>query len=149
MKIKVGDTAPDFKLPSNAGAEISLSDFKGKKSVVLYFYPKDETPGCTREARAFMKSYEAFRQKGAEVVGVSSDTVDSHKKFADHCSISFPLLSDQQGRLRRAYQVPSTLGILPGRVTYIIDREGIVKHIFNSQTHPEQHVEQALKSLQE
>ena len=147
MQVKVGDVAPDFKLPSNDGREVSLSEFAGSKSVVLYFYPKDETMGCTKEACAFRDSYEALREQGAEVLGVSSDTVDSHKKFAEHHDLSFPLLSDPHGNVRKAYGVPSTLGFLPGRVTYVIDKQGIVRGVFNSQTRPEQHVKEALKML--
>jgi len=147
MKVKVGDVAPDFKLLSNARGEVSLSEFRGNKSVVLYFYPKDETMGCTKEACAFRDSYEVFREKGAEVLGVSSDTVDSHKKFAEHRDLSFPLLSDSDGKVRKAYGVSSTLGFLPGRVSYVIDKQGIVKSIFDSQTHPERHITEALKAL--
>jgi thioredoxin-dependent peroxiredoxin len=147
MQVKVGDVAPDFKLSSSAGREVSLSEFAGVKSVVLYFYPKDETAGCTKEACAFRDSYETFRDQGAEVLGVSSDSVDSHKKFAEHHSLSFPLLSDPHGNVRKAYGVPSTLGLLPGRVTYVIDKQGVVRAIFNSQVHPEQHVKEALKAL--
>jgi thioredoxin-dependent peroxiredoxin len=147
MQVKVGDVAPDFKLPSNVGREISLSEFAGNKSVVLYFYPKDETMGCTKEACAFRDSYETFREQGAEVLGVSSDTVDSHEKFAEHHNLSFPLLSDPHGNVRKAYGVSSTFGFLPGRVTYVIDNLGIVRGIFNSQIHPEQHVKEALKVL--
>ncbi len=147
MKVNVGDVAPDFRLPSNAGADVSLSDFRGKKSVVLYFYPKDETPGCSREARAFSHSYDAFKQHDAEVLGVSSDTIDSHRKFAESCNVSFPLLSDSGGKVRRAYGVPSTLGIIPGRVTYVIDKDGVIRLVFNSQMNPEQHAEEALKAL--
>ncbi len=148
MKVRVGDVAPDFKLPSNARGDVTLSDFKGKKSVVLYFYPKDETSGCTKEACAFRDTYKEFEEQGAEVLGVSSDTVDSHKKFAARHSLSFPLLSDPDGNVRKAYGVPSTLGFMPGRVTYVIDKQGIVRSIFNSQIHPEQHITQALKALQ-
>lgn len=147
MKVKVGDVAPEFKLPSNIGGEVSLSQFRGNKIVVLYFYPKDETMGCTKEACAFRDSYEVFRERGAEVLGVSSDTVDSHKKFAEHHNLSFPLLSDLDGALRKAYGVPPTLGFLPGRVTYVIDKQGVVKYISNSQVHPEQHIREALKVL--
>ena len=147
MKVKVGDVAPDFKLPSNTAGEMSLSQFKGKKSVVLYFYPKDETLGCTKEACAFRDSYDTFRDQGAEVLGVSSDSVGSHKKFAENHNLSFPLLSDSDGRVRKDYGVHSTLGFLPGRVTYVIDKEGVVRFMFESQLHPEQHIAEALKSL--
>ena len=147
MRVNVGDAAPDFKLASNTGREMTLSEFKGVKSVVLYFYPKDETAGCTKEACAFRDSYEVFKEHGAEVLGVSSDTVDSHKKFAENHNLSFPLLSDPHGEVRKAYGVPSSFGLFPGRVTYAIDKQGVVKYIFNSQTRPEQHVKEALKAL--
>lgn len=148
MKLKVGDVAPDFKLPSNTTAGVSLSEFRGKKSVVLYFYPKDETEGCTKEACAFRDTYERFKERGAEVLGVSSDTVESHMKFAEHHNLSYPLLSDPHGEVRKAYGVPSTLGFIPGRVTYVIDDQGIVRFIFNSQMRPEQHITEALNALQ-
>jgi thioredoxin-dependent peroxiredoxin len=147
MKVKVGDTAPDFKLASNVKPEISLSEYSGSKSVVLYFYPKDETSGCTKEACAFRDSYEVFKEHGAEVLGVSSDSVESHKKFAANHNLSFPLLSDPHGDLRKAYGVPTTMGVIPGRVTYVIDKTGVVRGIFNSQVHPEQHIDEALKML--
>jgi peroxiredoxin Q/BCP len=148
MKVKVGDIAPDFKLASNVRPEVSLSEYKGNVSVVLYFYPKDETSGCTKEACAFRDTYEKFKERGAEVLGISSDTVDSHKKFAERHNLSFPLLSDPHGDVRKSYGVPSTLGLLPGRVTYVIDKEGIVRGIFNSQMRPEQHIPEALNALQ-
>lgn len=147
MKVSVGDVAPDFKLPSNAKGDVSLSEFKGNKNVILYFYPKDETSGCTKEACAFRDFYERFKDLGAEVLGVSSDSVVSHKKFAEHHNLSFPLLSDSHGRVRKAYGVPPTLGFLPGRVTYVIDKQGVVRFIFNSQTRPEQHITEALEAL--
>ena len=147
MPVKVGDVAPDFTLPSQAGKTVSLHDFKGLKSVVLYFYPQDGTPVCTKESCAFRDQYEVFKQTGAEVIGVSSDDAESHKAFADKHSLPFPLLSDEGGRLRKLYGVPSTLGFLPGRVTYVIDKEGVVKYIFNSQLNFQGHVEESLKIL--
>lgn len=147
MKVSVGDSAPDFKLPSNLRGEVSLSEFRGNKNVVLYFYPKDETQGCTKEACAFRDTYEQFMRRGAEVLGVSSDTVDSHKKFAERHGLTFPLLSDTDGRVRKLYGVPSTLGFIPGRVTYVIDKGGIVRGMFNSQIRAEAHITEALKAL--
>ncbi len=149
MGVRVGDIAPDFKLESQTGEEVSLSEFRGSKNVVLYFYPKDETPGCVREACTFRDSYEVFKEAGAEVIGVSSDSTDSHRKFADHHGLSFLLLSDVKGKLKKEYGVHSTLGLFPGRVTYVIDKEGRVRHIFNSQMHPERHVDEARKVLEE
>jgi len=145
--VKVGDRAPDFTLPSQSGSMVGLKDFEGKKAVVLYFYPKDETPFCTAEACSFRDSYEAFTKAGAEVIGVSADSPDSHKAFASHHNLPFTLLSDKGGALRKLYGVPSTAGIMAGRVTYVIDKEGIVRLIFSSQFNPARHVRQALKIL--
>ena len=144
--VKVGDPAPDFELPSQNGVAVRLSAFRGRKNVVLYFYPKDNTPGCTVEARAFRDSYQIFRDEGAEVVGISSDSVDSHRKFSQDCDLPFILLSDQGAVIREEYGVPSSLWVLPGRVTYVIDTEGTVRHIFSSQR-PKQHIGEAIKIL--
>jgi peroxiredoxin Q/BCP len=149
MQVKVGDKAPDFTLPSQMGDNVTLSEYQGKKNVVLYFYPKDETRGCTREACEFRDRYEVFTSLGAEVLGVSSDTLESHKSFATHYGLPFLLLSDEDSKVRKLYGVPSTMGILPGRVTYIIDKKGVVRHIFNSQLQPEKHIEEALRILKE
>jgi peroxiredoxin Q/BCP len=142
--IQVGDKAPDFTLPSQSGEQVRLGDRLGERVVVLYFYPKDETPGCTKEACAFRDSYEVFGEAGAEVIGVSSDSVDKHAAFAGHHEIPFTLLSDEGGQVRKSYGVPSTLGVLPGRVTYVIDRTGTVRHVFNSMTNIGRHVGDAL-----
>lgn len=146
-KIKVGDQAPDFTLPSQSGELVSLSDFLGKKWVILYFYPKDYTLGCTKEACSFRDHYKILQEAGAEVIGISSDSVESHGHFARDHNLPFTLLSDENGEVRRLYGVPSTLGLVPGRVTYIIDKEGIVRHIFNSQYNPQAHVQEALRIL--
>jgi len=147
MKVKVGDRAPDFSLPNQAGQVVSLRDFVGKRSVILYFYPKDFTIGCTTETRSFGERYEEFRQLGAEIIGVSSDTVESHGSFASECNASFNLLSDEGGRVRNLYGVESSLGLMPGRVTYVIDPNGIVRHIYSSQLNPRKHVKEALETL--
>lgn len=144
MSIAVGDKAPDFKLRDQKGNEVSLSDFRAKKAVVLYFYPKDETPGCTREACSFRDSYEDFVKAGAEVIGVSGDSVSRHQAFAQHHGLPFTLLADEGNALRKAYGVPSTLWILPGRVTYVIDKEGTVRHVFDSQLQATRHIDEAL-----
>ena len=145
--VKVGDPAPEFALKSQDGDVVRLSDLLGRGSVVVYFYPKDKTPGCTAEAGAFRDSYAKFGEIGAEVVGISSDTVESHKGFAGDCSLPFKILSDAGGEVRRKYGVPSSMGILRGRVTYVIDKGGIVRYIFSSQLHVTRHVEESLKSL--
>jgi peroxiredoxin Q/BCP len=146
--VQVGDKAPDFTLPSQAGEQVRLSDRLGERIVVLYFYPKDETAGCTKEACAFRDSYEVFAEAGAEVIGVSSDSVDKHAAFAGHHELPFTLLSDQGGQVRKSYAVPATLGLLPGRVTYVIDREGTVRHVFSSQMNIGRHVNDALDVVQ-
>src|ERR1700753_3339253 len=108
--IKAGDKAPDFTLPAQNGAPVRLSDRLGQRVVVLYFYPKDETSGCTAEACAFRDSYQVFTDAGAEVIGVSSDSVGKHASFAENHKLPFTLISDDKGKLRKAYGVPSTLG---------------------------------------
>jgi thioredoxin-dependent peroxiredoxin len=146
--IGVGDQAPDFTLPSQSGEQVRLSDRLGEQVVVLYFYPKDNTPGCTAEACAFRDSHEVFSEAGAEVIGVSSDSADRHAAFAGRYELPFTLLSDAGGRVRKSYGVPSVLGVLPGRVTYVIDRQGTVRHVFNSMTNIGQHVGDALTVVQ-
>src|SRR5712692_4992189 len=132
MKVKVGDRAPDFTLPDQSGEVVS---------------PKDFTVGCTTEAKSFSERYEEFKKLGAEVIGVSSDTVESHESFASECNASFTLLSDEEERVRSLYGVESSLGLIPGRVTYVIDRSGIVRHIFASQLNPKKHVKEAIETL--
>ncbi len=146
-KVQVGDLAPDFTLPSQNGTTIHLKDLLGKTNIVLYFYPKDESPACTTQACSFRDSYEEIKEAGAQVLGVSSDSVESHQRFAAKNRLTFPLLSDTNGELRKHYGVATTLGMLPGRVTYIIDKQGIVRHIFSSQFSPDKHVPAALKIL--
>ncbi len=142
--IQVGDKAPDFTLTSQAGEQVRLSGRLGERIVVLYFYPKDETPGCTKEACAFRDSHDVFAEAGAEVIGISSDSVDKHAAFAGHHNLPFTLLSDAGGQVRKSYGVPATLGLLPGRVTYVIDRSGTVRHVFNSQANIGRHVSDAV-----
>ncbi|MBX2862131.1 MAG: peroxiredoxin [Leptolyngbyaceae cyanobacterium MAG.088] len=147
MALKVGDIAPDFTLQSQAGESITLSNFKNQKAVVLYFYPKDDTPGCTTESCTFRDSFQDFQNLGAEVIGISSDSPDSHQKFANKYSLPFTLVSDTSSNVRKAYGVPATLGLLPGRVTYVIDKTGTIRHLFNSQFNPKKHVDEALTVL--
>ncbi|MBU6229422.1 MAG: peroxiredoxin [Cyanobacteria bacterium REEB459] len=148
MSVQVGQLAPDFSLTNQAGETVTLSSFRGQKAVVLYFYPKDDTPGCTLESCSFRDSHSEFQQIGAEVIGISSDSPSSHHQFANKYQLPFTLVSDGDGSVRRAYGVPSTLGLLPGRVTYVIDQEGVVRHIFNSQFNPKAHAAEAKKVLQ-
>jgi peroxiredoxin Q/BCP len=148
MGIRVGDVAPDFTLPNQDGAPFTLQTLLGKGAVVLYFYPKDDTPGCTAEACSFRDAYEDFKEAGAAVVGVSSDSAGAHQAFADKHRLPFTLVSDADGKVRKLYGVPGTLlGLIPGRVTYVIDAAGIVRHVFNSQLNPTKHVREALEVL--
>ena len=144
MAIQIGDAAPDFSKETQTGETISLGSFRGQRAVVLYFYPQDNTPGCTTEACAFRDAYEDFAAAGAVVIGVSGDSLESHRQFATAKKLPFLLISDADGSLRKAYNVPKTFGLLPGRVTYVIDKVGIVRHIFNSQFFAGKHVTEAL-----
>lgn len=146
-RVRVGAKAPDFTLPSEAGGLVSLKDHLGEP-VVLFFYPKDHTLGCTKEVCTFRDNFEEFGKLDAEVFGISSDSVESHRNFAEQYELPFTLLSDQGGKVRRLYGVPNTLGLFPGRVTYIVDEKGVVRHIFSSQLGVEKHTEEALKALQ-
>lgn len=147
-QMEVGDYAPDFVLKDQHGDLIRLSDYKNKNNVVLFFYPKDDSPGCTAEACSFRDSYEDFKNSGAEVIGISSDDSTSHFKFAAKHRLPYTLLSDTGGKVRKLFGVPNSFIFLPGRVTYIIDKKGIIKHIFNSQLNFNKHVEEAMKMLE-
>ena len=146
--IGVGEKAPDFRLKDQDGRQVSLADFRGKKAVVLYFYPKDETPGCTKEACSFRDAYEDFTKAGAEVIGVSGDSAEKHASFAANHRLPFTLLADEGNALRKKYGVPATLWILPGRVTYVIDKQGVVQHVFDSQLQATKHITEALAVIQ-
>ena len=150
--IQVGDKAPGFSLPAQSGAPVRLQYRLGERVVVLYFYAKDDTRGCTAEACAFRDSYEVFTGAGAEVIGVSSDSVGKHAAFAGKHKLPFTLLSDEGGQVRKRYGVPAVLGLLPGRVTYVIDRRVMVRHVFNSMINIGRHIDDALtvvKKLQD
>jgi peroxiredoxin Q/BCP len=146
-KVKEGDRAPDFSLHAQDGRTISLHDYVGQRSVVLYFYPKDFTIGCTAEARTFSANYDEVKKMGAEVIGVSSDSASSHESFASECDVRFPLLSDEGAKVRELYGVKSSLGLFPGRVTFVIDKEGIIRRVFASQMNPKRHVSEAIEAL--
>ena len=148
-KVQVGDQAPAFSLPTQNGTSVNLADFHGKSIVVLYFYPKDDTPGCTAEACSFRDNYEVFKEAGAEVIGVSSDSEESHQQFGSKYKLPFVLVSDKKGALRKQYGVPSSLGVLPGRVTYVVDKQGVVRHIFNDMFNSKKHIDEALKVVRE
>ena len=148
--LQLGDQAPDFTLRTTTGDTFRLSEQRGQRAIVLYFYPKDDTPGCTAEACSFRDQYQDFQDLGAEVVGVSSDSEASHQRFTQKHRLPFPLLADDGGQVRKLYQVPrALLGILPGRVTFVIDKQGAIRYIFNSMNRATDHVETAKKVLTE
>jgi peroxiredoxin Q/BCP len=147
MAIKVGDKITKFSAIDTNGNPFESDTIVGKKSLVIYFYPKDDTPGCTIQACSFRDQYEDFKALGAEVIGVSSDSVKSHQKFTKQYKLPFVLLSDSDKKLRRLFGVPNDLlGLIPGRVTYVIDKEGIVQLVFNSML-GKIHIEKALEIL--
>jgi thioredoxin-dependent peroxiredoxin len=145
-RVRVGARVPDFALPSQSGETVRLGDFLGKP-VVLFFYPKDDTLGCTKEVCAFRDDFEEFGKLDAAVIGISSDSVESHDAFADKHNFPFSLLSDEGGKVRKLYGVPSTLGLFPGRVTYVVDDQGVVRHVFSSQLGVERRVQEAIGAL--
>ena len=142
----VGARAPSFSLPSQNGTKVSLEALLARGPVVLFFYPKDETSGCTAEACAFRDHYDAFQEAGASVVGVSDDSVASHRRFAERHGFPFVLLSDAGGALRKVYGVPRSMGgLLKGRTTYVIDTAGVVRHVFTSLIDATRHIDEALQ----
>ncbi len=146
-KVQVGDELPRFKLQNQNGKWINIRDFIGRP-LVIYFYPKDDTPGCTREACGFRDAYGQFADHGAIVFGISADSVESHHRFSIKYQLPFDLLSDEGNKVRNAFGVSSDLfGIIPGRVTYVVDSHGFVKYIFNNQLNATKHVGEALRAL--
>jgi len=146
MGLSAGDRAPLINLPDQQGTQRRSDQLNGQP-LVLFFYPKDDTPGCTMEACAFRDSYADIQALGAMVWGVSGDNADSHQRFAARHNLPFPLLVDQGNRLRQAFGVPSVLGLLPGRVTYVIDGEGVIRHVFNNLLDGPAHRREALEAL--
>ncbi len=130
LELKLGDPAPDFSLQTGDGKRLGLKDFRGKKNLVLYFYPKDFTSGCTIEACSFRDFYGQVAELDAEVLGVSLDSVESHRAFSEKHNLSFPLLSDSASTVARAYGVLRPEGTSTRRVTFIIDKEGKIRYIF-------------------
>jgi peroxiredoxin Q/BCP len=147
-ELKVGDTAPDFSLLDERGLPVSLKDYLGKKVVVLYFYPKDFTPGCTAEACSFRDDYKPIQDKGAVVIGVSLDSVESHLKFSEKYLLPFTILSDHKREVAKAYGVLGVGGFLAKRVTFIISKDGKITHVF-TKVYVKQHSEEVLKALEE
>ncbi len=147
-QLKVGDKAPEFALLDQDGKMVDVGKMIGSKALVVYFYPKDFTTGCTMEAHEFRDLHEDLKNHGAEVIGVSADPVESHKKFIEENSLPFMILSDPENKARDLFGAWDSLGT-PGRVTYLIDREGVIRMVFSSQIHPKKHAKEALKVLNE
>jgi len=149
IKVKVGEDAPNFEGPTSDGSRLGLKDFIGKKNVVLYFYPKDDTPGCTREACSFRDNIAPLRRMGAEIIGVSLDSIESHRRFMEKYELPFPLISDKDKRIATAYGVIKDSGTSTNRVTFIIDKKGKIAKVFpkvDVSAHTAE-VENALKEL--
>jgi peroxiredoxin Q/BCP len=149
-KIEVGSKIPAFSQKDQNGNQFDISSVIGKKKLVIYFYPKDDSPGCTKEACYFRDQFDVFNQADALIIGISGQSVESHKTFADKYRLTYTLLSDEGNKIRRLFGVPTNFfGLLPGRVTYIVNREGEVVYIFNSQLKTLEHVDEALRILKE
>jgi peroxiredoxin Q/BCP len=147
--LSVGDRAPLFRATLQDGSTFDLADLLGKKTIVLFFYPKDHTPVCTKEACAFRDSYEQFAAAGAEVIGVSSDSPSSHQAFTARHRLPFPIISDGDRSLRRLFGVPNPLGFIPGRVTYVIDKQGVIRLVFSALFASDEHVRKALAAVRD
>lgn len=142
-----GDLAPDFSLPDQNGDQVRLSGFRDRGHVVLFFYPRDGTPVCTMEVRAFRDAHPAISELDAVVLGVSGDTISTHRRTIDRWGLPFSLLTDAGGEVRRAFRVGRILGTLPARVTYVIDRAGIVRGAFSDPLRAGAHVRSVLRAL--
>ena len=146
--IQVGSMIPDFFLKDQDGNIINISNYRGKKKLVIFFYPMDGLLGCVTEVSYFRDLLEEFDEVGAVIIGISGQTVESHKDFAAKYSLNYPILSDQENKVRKLFGVPSSaLGLIPGRVSYVANSEGKVIHYFNSQLQPKRHADEALKIL--
>lgn len=146
-RLQEGDIAPDFELPDQGGRMVSSKDVKGRKVLVLYFYPADFTKVCTMEAVAFRQMHERFQEAGAEVIGVSSDDVRTHKEFAVEHELTFTLLSDEKEVLRKAFGAYG-IGGTPARTTYVIDREWKIRMVYSSPLRSKEHAEEAMRAVQ-
>ena len=148
-KIDIGSKVPRFELQDQHGELFKLDSVLGKKNLVIYFYPKDDTPGCTREACSFRDQFEVFAEEDAMIIGISAQSVESHLDFSNKHRLNYTLLSDTGNKVRKLFGVPSSfLGLIPGRVTYVVNKEGKIAFLFNSQMLAEKHVDEALRILQ-
>lgn len=147
MALQVGDLVSHFTAKDTLGNDFDSDNYIGKKPVVIYFYPKDDTRVCTIQACSFRDQYEDFKSLGAEVIGISGDSIQSHQKFSEKFQLPFILLSDSEKKIRHIFGVPrDLLGLIPGRVTYVADKNGVIVMVFNS-TSGQIHIEKALEAL--
>jgi thioredoxin-dependent peroxiredoxin len=148
--LQVGAKIPEFSLPDQTGKVFDIKNVTGQKNLVIYFYPKDDSPGCTKEACSFRDQYEEFVKADAMVIGISSQSVDSHVKFIEKYKLPYTLLSDKENKVHKLFGVRSSSdGLIPGRVTFVVDKTGTIIYTFNSQSEPVRHVDEALKILKE
>jgi thioredoxin-dependent peroxiredoxin len=143
--LNTGSKVPEFKLLDQNGKIFDIKDVLGKQKLVIYFYPKDDTPGCTKEACTFRDQFEVFKQTDAMIIGISGQSVESHKQFAEKYKLPFTLLSDLGNKIRKLFGV--TTEPIPGRVTFVVDKNGTIAYVFNSLSEPEKHVAEALRIL--
>lgn len=146
MPLKISDKAPLFEATADDGSKFSLGNLIGKSNIVLYFYPKDFTSGCTKEACAFRDNWNIVLSLGATIIGVSSDDVETHAKFKKDHNIPFTLVSDRKKEIRKLYGVDSMF--LPPRTTFVVDKDGVIRSVFNSQLNISKHVKEALSTLE-
>ncbi len=146
--LKVGEEAPHFSLLDQNGNSVSFLDFRGKKNLVIFFYPKDNTPGCTSESCSFRDNYAGFCALNTQVLGISDDSVQSHEWFAAEHRLPYPVLSDEGGKVRKSFGLNRFLGILPPRASFVIDQKGIICHVFSSQVQISRHIDETLQAVQ-
>lgn len=148
-QLKVGDHIPSIQLRDQNNKVVNVDELIGTSNLVIYFYPKDDTPGCTKEACGFRDQFEVFKEAGATVIGISSDSPESHLTFAKKYNLPFTLLSDEENVVRKAFGVEGNLfGLIPGRVTFVIDKKGVIQHVFDSQMKAEKHIKESLDALE-
>lgn len=149
-KIDLGSDVPLFELLDQNGDLFKIETVLGKKNLVIYFYPKDDSPGCTKEACSFRDQFEVFADADAMIIGISAQSASSHFEFAKKHRLNYTLLSDTGNQVRKLFGVPTTFfGLIPGRVTYVVNKEGKIAYLFNSQLQAEKHVDEALRIIQE
>ncbi|MGB0806149.1 MAG: peroxiredoxin [Salibacteraceae bacterium] len=146
--LKKGDSIPHFELLNEQNKLVKIQELIGHQNIVIYFYPKDDTPGCTKEACKFRDEFEDFKHLNAIVIGISSDSPKSHLAFKEKYNLPFTLLSDEKNTVRDLFGVQASyMGLVPGRVTYVVDKDGIIQHVFNAMSNAEKHVEEAKRVL--